>query len=229
MRCLVKWAALLLMLLGSVAHADSHRLSASTNNALQPSGDRSAVGQMPAVSTKPDGYLFLGKGVQVPAYAVALINPADDSDSAWLWFQASAQERHVPANISTPIAAQLVAYYHSWGWILVPQEYRLVKAAMGANGSESLLFTAPDGRGYVSYFNTSACIGCAQSAASAFFPEAKRDAIKNEFGTQQTDVPIKKLRLRPHLMAYQAIKQGQRLDGLVYYNADSDLPFIRLK
>jgi len=36
---------------------------------------------------------------------------------------------------------------------------------------------------------------------------------------------MKKVNLNPHLVAYSVEHQGQRLDGVAYYNADTDFTF----
>ena len=172
--------------------------------------------------------LPLGKirinGQAVPAYGLRMSNPA--ADGMLDLRPAQKETLSFKAAITPAQTQQVAAYYHSFGWLLVPRGWQPVAGGLGANGSESLLFMPPNNSGYVQFYHTSACVGCAQIAASAFFPEAAKDATANDFPAYTgTDVPLQQMRLRPHFIGYRATKNGQRIDGLAYYNRDADLPF----
>ena len=110
------------------------------------------------------------------------------------------------------------------GSIFVPKGWRLLRGQIGANGSQSYMFSAPNGEGFLTFYDASACVGCAQSAASIFFSEAYKGAKENDFTVyDSTNWPMKKVHLNPHLVAYSVEHQGQRLDGVAYYNADADV------
>ncbi|MCP2040667.1 hypothetical protein L1281_001256 [Neisseria sp. HSC-16F19] len=165
-------------------------------------------------------------GVAVPAYGIRTLSPTTDE---WLNLDIKAGE---PLHSSATPAQlrQLAVYPLGTHWLLVPRGWQLKSGGVGANGSEAWTFAAADGSGWLHYRHSGACVGCAQSAAAPFFPEARRDAQDNDFDFYgQTDVPIKSVRLRPHLTAYQAEKNQGRIDGLVYYKADDDLPHWHLE
>lgn len=162
----------------------------------------------------------------VPLYGLTMASPVDDAQLN----DGILPTKAFQAAMTPEQAEQLALYAHSYGWLPVPRAWVLRQGAVGANGSESLLFAPRQGSGYLKFDHTSACVGCAQSRAALFFPEAKKDAVANEFlFYTATDVPISTVRLRPHLMAYQAQKQGMRIDGVAFYDARSDLPFWQVE
>ncbi len=112
------------------------------------------------------------------------------------------------------------------GSVFVPKGWQLIKGGIGANGSVSYTFVPSSGEGYLTFYDASACVGCAQSAASVFFKEAHKEAKENDFTAyDSTNLPMKSVRLNPNLVAYSVEQKGQRLDGVAYYNADADFPF----
>lgn len=166
-------------------------------------------------------------GVSVPAYGARVADPHEEG--AQLSF-APGPDAHLQSTATAEQLQQLAVYYYSHGWLLTPRDWRLRRGGIGANGTALWVFAAPDGSGWLSYSNSSACVGCAQSASAPFFPEAQADARDNEMAYYQgTDVPIQTTRLQPHLMRYQAEKQGRHIEGLVYYRGDSDLPHWQLE
>lgn len=166
-------------------------------------------------------------GVTVPVYGTRVADPHEDG--AHLSF-APNPEAHLQSTATAEQLQHLAVYYYSHGWLLVPREWRLRRGGVGANGTAAWTFAAADGSGWLSYGNSSACVGCAQSAAAPFFPEAQADAEANGMDYYSgTDVPIQSTRLQPHLMGYQAEKNGRRIDGLVYYQSDSDQPHWQLE
>lgn len=177
---------------------------------------------------KPFAGLVRINHIAIPAYTLNMENPVNTGRLDFI----PKQRSYAFTSSATPAQIQqLAAYYHSNGWILVPRKWQLTNGGVGANGSESLMFAAnhPE-QGYIAYFNTSACVGCAQSAAAVFFPEAKKDALANDFVVaDKTDFPVTTTRVRPHLMAYRVQKPQQRIDGLAYYNKASDQPFWKVE
>ncbi|XWY20472.1 DUF4850 domain-containing protein [Bisgaard Taxon 45] len=110
--------------------------------------------------------------------------------------------------------------------ILVPKHWQLLNGGVGVNGSMSYVFAAKTGKGYLSYYHAGACVGCAIISASAFFPEAQKDAKENDFVAYTSTVPpLTQVRLKPHLIAYQANKGNDRLDGVAYYHLENDGSF----
>lgn len=132
----------------------------------------------------------------------------------------------VRTKIGAEILSRLALYGMPNGSVFVPKDWRLVKGQVGANGSQSYTFSAPNGEGFMTFYDASACVGCAQSAASAFFSEAYKEAKENDFTAyDSTNLPMKNIRLNPHLVAYSVEQKGQRLDGVAYYNVNSDSAF----
>lgn len=60
------------------------------------------------------------------------------------------------------------------GWMLVPAGWRLLSAAIGADGGSSYSFVAPGGaaRGWLIYGATPACVACMLGAADGLLPGA---------------------------------------------------------
>lgn len=73
--------------------------------------------------------------------------------------------------------------------ILVPKNWQLLNGGVGVNGSISYVFTPKTGKGYLSYYHAGACVGCAMISASAFFPEAQKDAKEHDFAAYTATVP----------------------------------------
>lgn len=170
------------------------------------------------------GMATLNGRIRLPAHALDVVHGADGRTGdrpESLAFTAKLNAKH---------AAQLALWYTPGGWLLVPRGWRPLHGGVGANGSVSLLFVAPDGDGYLSYYDPSACVGCAQHAASAFFAEARQDARDNEFPYyERTDPPVRMTRLRPNVIAYRATLGAQRIDGIAWYDGKEDLPFFKLE
>ncbi|WP_373819516.1 DUF4850 domain-containing protein [Glaesserella sp.] len=160
-------------------------------------------------------------GQTLTAFNVSFPSVISDQNE-WLNFTA----RAVTTKVKPHILSRLQLYAMPNGSILVPKDWQLINGGIGANGSVSYSFAPTQGNGYLTFYDTSACIGCAQSAASVFFPEAYKDAQENGFlAYDSTNMPITSVRLKPNLISYSVEQGKQRLDGIVYYNADDDFPF----
>lgn len=157
--------------------------------------------------------------IQVPAYGTEIEDP---NEGSILRFAPQRGQRFTAAATSAQLQ-RLAAFFTDGGWMLVPRGWRLQKGRIGSNGSAAWVFVAPDGNGWLTYYNSAACVGCAQSSASPFFPEARRDAQENEMEFYTgTDVPIQSVRLRPNIIAYRASKNNRRFDGVVFYQNQGD-------
>lgn len=132
---------------------------------------------------------------------------------------------------STKLKAETLAHFDLYAMpyeqmLLVPKGWQLLNGSVGANGSTSYVFAPKDRVGYFSYYHAASCVGCAMMAASAFFPDAKKHAKENDFlFYTSTNFPVSQVSLNPHLIAYQANQGKKRLDGVAYYNIESDAPF----
>ncbi len=165
-------------------------------------------------------------GEQLPAYGIRVPSPGLDEET----LSFTPEQTILQSSATAAQLQRLAVYAFDGSWFLVPRDWILKYAELGVNGSEWLEFAPEDGNGLLRYIHTGACVGCVQREASAFFPEARRDAQANDFMFYRgTDVPIKSVRLRPHIIAYQAGTHGRRIDGLVYYQRDSNLPHWRME
>lgn len=169
-------------------------------------------------------------GVSLPAYAIEVADALTEEAGGRISFDAQNVSEPLRSSASAAELRQLAVYYHAHGWLLVPRDWQLARARLGANGSEVVEFLPRNGHGLLSYVNTSACVGCAQSEAAPFFAEARRDAESNDFLFYRgTDVPVKTVRLRPNLVAFSAEKNGQRVDGVVFYDNSEDIGHWRVE
>ena len=113
--------------------------------------------------------------------------------------------------------------------VAVPKGWRLVDGRIGANGSAVVVFQAPSGPGYLSFSQTSACLGCAYSAAAPFFPEALRQC-REDYGNDEIcaageSLPVQQVKLKPHVVGYRLEgRNGNRMDGVAFFNARIDAP-----
>lgn len=127
------------------------------------------------------GSAHLDNGITLPAYAISVSNPME---AGLLQDNQSCTPKSCDLDIKlTPAQSkELVALRISGiGWVLAPKQWRDTEAAVGVNGSQSLLLQSPNGRETISYYNSGACVGCAYSAASPFFPRALKLAQENDF------------------------------------------------
>jgi hypothetical protein len=217
-----------LALLGCLALA-SAQVSATEIYTFSLDVNPAKADERPKVA-KAAGDLALGKDVAVPAYQVTM--PDGVEDSGWRTFAPDPHDLTPPdgSRLTPALASRLAAYYHSYGWILVPRGWSLIRAASGADGSETLTFAPPHGRGYIRFESAGACVGCALMSAAVFFPEAERAAREEKFAYYiGTNVPLKTVRMRPHVMAYRVEIGGQPIDGLASYDEAADLPFEQVE
>lgn len=160
-------------------------------------------------------------GQRIHAFDTAFSDPLGDENDR---IDFKTQEIHT--KIKAEVLERLELYAMPNGSVFVPKGWKLVQGAIGANGTQSYRFSAPSGKGYLTFYDASACVGCAQSAASVFFSEAYQKAKENDFTAyDSTNLPMKSVRLKPNLIAYSVEQNEQRLDGVAYYNANSDFPF----
>lgn len=105
----------------------------------------------------------------------------------------------------TATQAQQLAVYQvaGLGWFLAPRHWKTIEANMGPSGIAALVMLSPDRKQYLTMDNSSACVGCALSNASLFFPAAAGEARKNEFlGYEASNVALKKIPLNKQTVIY---------------------------
>lgn len=117
--------------------------------------------------------------------------------------------------------------------LAVPKGWRLVDGRIGADGSAVVVFKPPTGPGYLSFSQTSACVGCALgAAATSFFPEAAQgckelyeaDAHDTHCAPKK-NLPVHQVRLKPHVVGYRLDgRDGNRMDGVAYF--DPQMPSV---
>lgn len=145
----------------------------------------------------------------------------DSTDESKLVFEAQA----VDAKNFSEQLLKVDLYGLPNGSVFVPKGWQLVNGGLGVNGSQTYTFVPKEGKGYFTYLNTGACVGCAMTEASLFFPEAKESAEKNDFMIYQSTLPVKTIVLDSTLRAYSVTQGEQRLDGIAYYDANAVIPF----
>jgi len=175
---------------------------------------------------KAIGDLVINGALHLPAYQLTVQDGIEESG----WSTATPETLKIQAHLDPKFAGRLAAYFHANGWILVPRNWKVTRGAQGADGSAVVNFAPPTRQGHLTYSTTGACVGCAQSEASVFFPEARLSAKQNDFLFYNgTNVPMKNVRIRPKIMAYRAVVHGQPIDGLAFYDEESDLPFFQVE
>lgn len=168
------------------------------------------------------GELTFKNGTHIAAYNLTLVSGIEESG----WVTPEIGSLKIDSSFNADSAKRLDAYAHPNGWIIVPKGWKPVAAGSGANGSVSLLFS-PDQSGemYLTYHSSGACVGCAQSSASLFFPNAKLSAKNNDFSYyDRTNVKsLKTVNLRPNYVAYSyRFDQGNLVNGLAIYDENNE-------
>ena len=175
---------------------------------------------------KSIGEIVINGTVHVPAFQLTVQDGIEDSG----WSTATPETLKIQGHLDPKAAGRLVAYYHANGWILVPKGWRVTRGAQGVDGSGAISFAPTTGQGHLTHWTAGACVGCAQSTASVFFLEAHRSAKENDFLFYEgSNVPLKTVRIRPKVMAYRAVVEGQPIDGLAFYDEESDLPYHQVE
>lgn len=174
------------------------------------------------------GRLALRDGVTVPAFVL----PVDDAAEDGL-IRRKPERMSLDAAVRPRFAARLAAYYTGhWGregWLLAPAAWRLMRAQAGMNGSAVFVFAPPRGEtGFLSFQSTGACAGCAAMEASLYFPDI-RARVEEEYGMAYTssEPPLDSIvDIRPHTRAWRVVLGGRNIDGITFYDGDSDDPFF---
>ena len=146
------------LLMAALACSISGFAAAQTYEAVAPrfaqdASQRQAQNQWHAI-----GNVHLADGKTVPAYAVSVNNPVDEG---LLQDNAACSRKSCDLNVAVSAAQseQLQALRISGiGWVLAPRGWKNIEAAVGVNGSQSLLLKSPDGRESITYYNSGACV-----------------------------------------------------------------------
>ena len=170
------------------------------------------------------GDLELANSTQIPLYSLSMSSGRTESGPEIFEPKSS----KLDFNLGNDISGQLAAYAHNEGIILVPRDWVVKSAGIGADGSMYLLFgpKKPDSS-YMLYRSTGACVGCAVDEASLYFDEARRRAKGDEFMFYRKSNLIRLLSLNDFEQAYSIrVKTGNPVDGIAYFDGASDFMFF---
>lgn len=151
----------------------------------------------------PLGQALFKQGVRIPVYGVTIENPMEDG-LLGDYEPCSPKNCQFDFTIKPEQASRLVLYWvHGVGPFLVPRTWKTIEAAMGPSGIAGAMMVNADGSQALSVYNTSACVGCSLSDASRYFPEARKEALANEFMVYKgSNVPVTKVPLGKDAVAF---------------------------
>ncbi len=144
-----------------------------------------------ADSVTPIGRASFKNGVQIPVYAVNYQNPMEDGMTT---SEGSCRQNACSFQFTVPAeqAASLkLLKLDNLSWILVPKDATITRAQIGANGSAVL--AAKSTKATITAYDSSACVGCALSAAAPYFDNARRE-LEETFPGMDGDRPKKGLK-----------------------------------
>ena len=220
---ILKVGLLVLVQCSTLSHADTDK---TQYDFVQPIFYSAAQHRTQVHRVTAIGQASFKRGVVIPVFGVSIENPMQDgllADFQPCTIKSCSFKMTVP----TEYVQQLVLYQvNGAGMFLVPKTWRTIEAEMGANGSSRVLMLSPDGQQSLSIYNTSACVGCSLSAASLYFPEAKKEALANEFTVySKTNVPVNKVSLNKYTVAfsYQLPKQYPTNGIAKFYGMQQDI------
>ncbi|RAV23229.1 DUF4850 domain-containing protein [Paenibacillus contaminans] len=127
--------------------------------------------------------------------------------------------------IPSGLQKSLSAYWMNLGdnengvLLLAPNEWSLLSADVGANGSHAIRLVNPDDpEQFIDYFDQGGCQGCLIPNIGAYFPNLKSWAEEQGYEVDTQPGISKRTLLTPNLMAYrkQTEKKGYVVDGVAY-------------
>ena len=176
------------------------------------------------------GNAYLANGKTVPAYAISVSNPVEEG---LLQDNTACTRKSCDLNVTLNDgqASQLQALrINGVGWVLAPRAWKNIEAAVGVNGSQSILLQSPDGSEAMTYYNSGACVGCAYSAASPFFPAALKLAQENEFGYDEPNAAINIVRPQANQALFSYTVKGQHTThGKAVFDQNTDIPYQNMR
>lgn len=178
----------------------------------------------------PVGMAQFQNGIQIPAYGISIEDPMEDG---LLKDFTSCKPKACSFNfkLDAAQAKKLTAYQVAGlGWFLAPNTWKIIEASMGPSGIAGLMMFSPDQTQYISMYDTSACVGCALTAASLFFKTAQKEAEKNEFWVYtSSNVALKKVPLNATTVLYSyQLAARYPSDGVAKFNGmQSDIVNFR--
>lgn len=166
------------------------------------------------------GMAVLANGVKLPAYQVYYHDGTGDEPDM------STPSLQLTKKLEPALSRQLALYYFDQRWFLLPKDWRFVSATLGANGSSVIYFAPPQNDGHFkAWTNNGGCYGCGINTASYFFKEADR-LNQREFDAppqyQKISPAVNISTIRPHTQAWRATIGRQNIDGVVYFDLQSE-------
>lgn len=167
-------------------------------------------------------------GQRLPAYAVSVRNPIEDG---WVSEDDACRPKAcvlpVPSNLKTThLGALMAVRVAGMGWILAPKTWRNIEADVGVNGSQALLLQSADGREYVSYYHSGACVGCALTSAAPFFPQAFKQAQSYDYMPDSPNPSIQLVRAQTGKVLFSYTLPNQyTTHGVAFWQNDHDEPY----
>ncbi|AUZ06269.1 hypothetical protein ADP71_30820 [Vitreoscilla sp. C1] len=167
-------------------------------------------------------------GQRLPAYAVSVSDPIEEG---WISEDDACHPKAcvlpVSANVRTEQLYRLMAVrVAGMGWILAPKTWRNIEADVGVNGSQALLMKSADGREYVSYYHSGACVGCALTAAAPFFPQAFKLAQADDYEPNRPNPSIQLVRAQNNKVLFSYTLPNQyTTHGVAFWQNADDEPY----
>jgi hypothetical protein len=163
-------------------------------------------------------------GIAVPAFQI-------DSQTG---LDLAPQDRKPGAVPQLKLSAKAAAWLQwvhlsGYGWLLLPKDWKVIDAGVGANGSMILVASGASGD-WLEYYDTAASVGSALSAASCFYPQAQKLAIEYEMGQcQRADAPKMSAKAISPVQSTRERRNGEALQILRRYTQQPDVNFRSLR
>lgn len=134
--------------------------------------------------------------------------------------------KQVQAKIKSEYLKALDSYAMPNGVVFVPKGWKLVYGGIASTGGISYIFVPPNGDdGYLKFQHNGSCLSCAMENGSLFFEQAKKDAQDHDFNVYISNFPLTVVKIKKNLVSFYTEQDHLRLDGIAFYNPNSQLPF----
>lgn len=185
-----------------------------------------------ADTVTPIGTATFKNGIRIPAYAINYQDPMADGTAT---SEGSCQKNNCSFQFTVPAeqAPTLkLLKLDGISWILAPKEASITRAEVGVNGSAAL--TIKSGRATITAYDSSACVGCALSAASPYFDNARKE-MQETFPDLESTRPkkgLKSVRKDKTTAFYSYPANGKITHGVAKFhdgNQNDDVNFNQLE
>ncbi len=170
--------------------------------------------------------------VRIPAYAIRYQNPLADgmaTSEGSCHHNACSFQFSIPAEQANTLK---LLKLDGISWVLIPKDATITRAQVGADGSAVLAAKSP--KAAISAYDSSACVGCALSAASPYFNNAKKQ-MQETFPGLDSSQPKKGLKSirKDHTTAFYSYPaNGKTTHGVAKFHDGSqhnDVNFNQLE